>query len=99
MARLRIGRCPYYVPRTCRELREQLRAMGVTRINRRPLSRIRKVQLLAVFHAMRSNSYSETESPVQSGALKEKLRNDRNPLGQAQSIDGLGKEQRLCPPS
>jgi len=53
VARLRIGRRPYYVPRTCRELREQLRAMGATRINGQPLSQIRKAQLLAVFISMR----------------------------------------------
>lgn len=51
--RARIGQVPYYVPRTCKELRTQLRAMGVTRINKRPLGRIRKAQLLAVFHAYR----------------------------------------------
>ena len=60
MARLRTGRLPYYVPRTCRELREQLRTMGATRINGKPLAQIRKAQLLAVFHAMRQGSYSET---------------------------------------
>lgn len=53
MRRPWVGRRRYYVPRTCRELRAQLRAMGVVRINGRPLSRIRKAQLLAVFHTMR----------------------------------------------
>ena len=51
--KLRIGRRNYYVPRACAELRDQLRKMGVTRINGTPLSRIRKAQLYAVFYALR----------------------------------------------
>jgi len=51
--RVRIGRRPYWVPSTCAQLRQALGEMGVTRINGRPLSRIRKAQLLAVYISMR----------------------------------------------
>jgi len=40
---------PYVVPRTGRELREGLKRMGVTRINGRPLARVRVDQLRAVY--------------------------------------------------
>lgn len=46
-------RRPYYVPRTCRELRAGLRRMGVERINDQPLDRVRKRQLLAVYIRVR----------------------------------------------
>lgn len=49
---------PYYVPRTCRELRESLRQMGVTRIGGMPLSRVRKKQLYAVFFGMRDKTWN-----------------------------------------
>ena len=47
----RIGRRPYYVPRTKRALCVGLRRLGVTKINGQRLERIGKVQLLAVYHA------------------------------------------------
>ena len=51
--RARIGRRRFWVPRTVAQLREELRKMGITRINGVPLGRVRKEQLLAVFLAMR----------------------------------------------
>ena len=50
---------PYYVPRTCRELREGLRKMGVTRIRGKPLSRVRKKQLYAVWFAKRDEGWQD----------------------------------------
>ena len=47
------GRRGYWVPRTCGELREALRKMGVKRIGGKPLGRVRKKQLYAVYFAMR----------------------------------------------
>jgi len=49
----RAGRRSYWVPSTCRQLRQALREMGVTRISGRPLGRVRKAQLMAVYLAMR----------------------------------------------
>jgi len=50
-------RRPYYVPTTADELRESLRRMGVERVNGRPLSRIHKRQLLAVWFQMRDKTW------------------------------------------
>lgn len=44
------GTLGYWVPRTCYELRQALRQAGIERINDKPLSRIHKAQLLAVWH-------------------------------------------------
>jgi len=49
----RTGHRHYWVPSTCRQLRQVLREMDVTRISGRPLSRVRKAQLMAVYLAMR----------------------------------------------
>ena len=57
--RPRTGRRPYWVPRTCAGLRDQLRRMGVTKINGKPLRRVRKAQLYAVFYAMRKRGTSQ----------------------------------------
>ena len=48
---------PYWVPGTCAELRASLRRMGVTRISGRPLGRVRKAQLYAVFFRMRDGRW------------------------------------------
>ena len=48
---------PYHVPRTCAELRRSLGRMGVKRINGRPLARIRKRQLYAVFFKVRDATW------------------------------------------
>lgn len=50
-------RRPYYVPTTAAELRESLRRMGVERVNGRPLSRIHKRQLQAVWFRMRDKTW------------------------------------------
>lgn len=52
-------RKPYWVPRTCGELRAGLRRMGVTRISGRPLGRVRKGQLLAVYLRVRDERWGE----------------------------------------
>ena len=56
MRRPRIGRRPYWVPSNCRQLREALRDMGVTRISGHPLSRVRRGQLYAVYLSMREKA-------------------------------------------
>lgn len=56
MKRARVGRRPYRVPTNCRQLREALRDMGVTRISGHPLSRVRKGQLYAVYLSMREKA-------------------------------------------
>jgi hypothetical protein len=43
----------YWVPGTCRELRQALRKMGVKRISGKPLSMVKKRQLYAVYFEMR----------------------------------------------
>lgn len=53
---------PYYVPKTCAELRESLKRMGITRINGHPLGRIRKRQLYAVFFKVRDGTW---EGPLE----------------------------------
>lgn len=53
---------PYWVPRTCRELRSSLRRMGVTRIGGKPLSKVRKRQLYAVFFKVRDGTW---EGPLE----------------------------------
>lgn len=50
-------RRPYYVPRTCRDLRAGLLRMGIKRINGQPLSRVRKQQLLAVYIRVRDERW------------------------------------------
>lgn len=55
----RIGRRPYWIPRTCAQLRQALREMGATKINGQPLSRVRKAQLLAVYISMREKRLEE----------------------------------------
>ena len=40
------------MPRTCVELRERLRAMGVVRVSGLPLGKVRKKQLYAVYFSM-----------------------------------------------
>lgn len=50
-------RRPYYVPRTADELREGLRRMGVERVNGKPLSRIHKRQLTAVYLSLRDKTW------------------------------------------
>jgi hypothetical protein len=59
MTRARIGRRPYWVPSNCRQLREALRDMGVVRISGRPLSRVRKAQLYAVYYRLRETAQGE----------------------------------------
>jgi hypothetical protein len=49
----------YWVPSTCRQLREELRKAGITRISGRPLSRVRKKQLYAVFFRLREKQLEE----------------------------------------
>jgi len=56
MTRARIGRRDYWVPSNCRQLREALRDMGVTKISGRPLSRVRKRQLYAVYYRLREDA-------------------------------------------
>ena len=46
------GHRGYWVPGTAWELRRALREIGVTRISGRPLGRVRKAQLAAVWCAM-----------------------------------------------
>lgn len=57
MREMRVGRRPYWVPQTCAQLREQLQQMGVQRISGRPISRVRKQQLYAVFFRLRRKAY------------------------------------------
>ena len=52
----------YWVPHTCVQLREVLREMGITRVNGRPLSRVRKRQLYAVFFRIREQKRGQDES-------------------------------------
>jgi hypothetical protein len=56
MMKPRIGRRPFWVPSNCRQLREALRSMGVTKISGRPLSRVRKRQLYAVYYRLREKA-------------------------------------------
>jgi hypothetical protein len=52
----------YWVPKTCAGLRDQLRRMGVTHISGRPIARVRRAQLYAVFFKMRNKTLSPSNS-------------------------------------
>lgn len=60
-------RKPYWVPRTCGELRAGLRRMGVTRISGKPLGRVRKRQLLAVYLKVRDERWESGQLSAVSG--------------------------------
>lgn len=50
------GHRGWWMPQTCVELRAALRAVGVVRISGRPLGRVRKAQLAAVWRRLNAEA-------------------------------------------